>query len=79
MIGQAWGELLGGLSSTVKQHVEFHRINEIVNRVLDGSITSFIREDQYSKISLDAKLPLKDIDIPQYFSISISDKLFIRL
>lgn len=77
-----------------KHDLEFHLINETVDRVIDGglkvfavltavqdigSITRFIRGDQFSEVgSLDAKLPLKETDIPRYFSNPDNGKLFLR-
>lgn len=77
-----------------QHHLEFHLINETVDRVLDGglkvfallaavhdikSITRFIKEDQFSEVSsLDARLPLKETDISRYFSNPDKGKLFYR-
>ena len=73
--------------------LHFHLINETVDRVLDGglrtfallgavqdigSITRFIKEDQFSGFSLDARLPLQGTDISRYFSNPEKGKLFLR-
>ena len=73
--------------------LHFHFINETVDRVLDGglrtfallgavqdigSITRFIKEDQFSGVSLDARLPLQGTDISWYFSNPEKGKLFLR-
>ncbi len=73
--------------------IHFHLINETVDRVLDGglrtfavlgavqdigSITRFIKEDQFSGVSLDARLPLQGTDISRYFSNPEKGKLFLR-
>lgn len=78
----------------LRQHdIEGYLIGSIVDQVLAGglrtfavlgavqaigSITRFIREDQFSEVSLDAKLPLKDTDIPRYFPNSDKGELFLR-
>ncbi|KAL8856041.1 MAG: hypothetical protein Q9178_007350 [Gyalolechia marmorata] len=78
----------------LRQHdIEFHLVDEIVGRVLNGglktfailgaiqaigSITRFIKKDQLSGDYLDARLPLKDTDIPLYFSDLDKGKLFLR-
>lgn len=78
----------------LRQHdLEFHLINETVDRVLDGglrtfavladiqdigSITRFIKEDQFSEISLDAKLPLNETDFFRYFSNPEKGRRFLR-
>ncbi len=78
----------------LEQHdLEFHLIDETVKRVLNGglktfatlaavqdirSITRFIKEDQFSEVSLDARLPLKETDISRYFSNPEKGKLFLR-
>ena len=73
--------------------LHFHLINEAVDRVLDGglrtfallgavqdigSIARFIKEDQFSGVSLDARLPLQETDISRYFSNPEKGKLFLR-
>ncbi|KAL9103274.1 MAG: hypothetical protein Q9163_001676 [Psora crenata] len=73
--------------------LHFHLINEVVDRVLDGglrtlavlgavqdigSITRFIKEDQFSGVPLDARLPLQETDISRYFSNPEKGKLFLR-
>ena len=78
----------------LQQHgVDFYLIDEIVNKVIDGgirtfailtaiddirSITRFIKEDHYSDVSLDAKLPLKEADVSRYFSNPDKGTLFLR-
>ena len=74
-------------------NLEFHLINETVDKVLDGglrtfavlgavqdigSVTRFIKEDQFSGVSLDARLPLQETDISRYFSNPEKGKLFLR-
>ena len=71
----------------------FHLIDETVNRVLNGglrtfavlgtiydigNITRFIKEDQFSRVSLDARLPLGETDISRYFSDSKKGEMFFR-
>ena len=73
--------------------LEFYVMNEVVDRVLEGglrtfatlaaignigSIMRFIKQDQFSGIPLDAKLPLKDADISQYFSDTRECTQFLR-
>ena len=76
-----------------QSNLDFHRIDETVNRVLNGglrtfailcavydvgNITQFIKEDQFSKVSLDAKLPLLQTDIPRLFPDSKKGEMFFR-
>ena len=78
----------------LRQHdLHFHLINETVDRVLDGglrtfavlgavqdigSIMRFIKEDQFSGVPLDARLPLQGTDISRYLSNPEKGKLFLR-
>ena len=76
----------------LQNDVAFHSVHEIQVRVSSGglklfailtaigdpgSITRFIQADQYIHDPLDSKLPLKEEDLPRYFSNPDKGKSFL--